>query len=472
MNRAYWIALPLLLAMGMARPAVAEVKPHALFSDHMVLQQGTKAPVWGTAADGEEITVRFGSQTKTTAARDGKWQVTLENLKPGKPETLTITGKNTVQIKDVLVGEVWICSGQSNMQWSVKQSADPQATIAAADYPQIRLFSVPRQAAAEPQSEVDAAWAVCSPATIENFSAVAYHFGKALHKQLDVPIGLINTSFGGTPAEAWTSRQGLLAEESLKSFVASPADPKNKNGATGLYNAMIHPLLPYAIRGAIWYQGESNAPRAHQYRTLFPAMIADWRRAWGQGDFPFLFVQLAPFKAIVDQPSESDWAELREAQLYTAQTAPNTAMAVITDVGEERDIHPKQKQPVGERLALAARALAYGEKDLIYSGPEFAKAEMKDGKMVLSFKHVGSGLVANEGELKGFAIAGQDRKFVNAYAEIQEDKVVVWHPEVKEPVAVRYGWANYPLGNLWNKDGLLASPFRTDEFPMITAPKQ
>jgi sialate O-acetylesterase len=472
MRRASWIIASLLLAVGMAWPAAAEVKPHALFSDHMVLQQGIKVPVWGTASDGEEVTVKLGGQTKTATAKDGKWQVTLEPLKPGQPQTLSISGQNRVEIKDVLVGEVWIASGQSNMQWSVAQSADAQATIAAADYPQIRLFTVPRQAAAEPQSDVNAKWAVCSPETIPGFSAVAYFFGKALQKQLNVPIGLISTNVGGTPAEAWTSRQGLLSQESLQGFVGSPADPKNKNGATGLYNAMIHPLVPYAIRGAIWYQGESNAPRAYQYRTLFPAMIADWRRVWGQGDFPFLFVQLAPFKAIVDQPAESDWAELREAQLYTAQTVPNTAMAVITDVGAEKDIHPKQKEPVGQRLALAARALAYGEKDLVYSGPEFAKAEAKDGKMLLSFKHVGSGLVAKNGELRGFAIAGQDRKFVNADAKIEGNKVVVSSPDVKQPVAVRYSWANFPLGNLWNKEGLPATPFRTDEFPMITAPKQ
>jgi sialate O-acetylesterase len=358
------------------------------------------------------------------------------------------------------------------MQWAVSQSADPQQTIASADHPQIRLFTVPRQAAPEPQSDVLGNWNVCSPQTIPTFSAVAYHFGQALQKELDVPIGLINTSFGGTPAEAWTSRQGLAEHQSLQHYVARPADPKNKNGATGLYNAMIHPLVPFAIRGAIWYQGESNAGRAFEYRTLFPAMITDWRRVWGQGDFPFLFVQLAPFKPIVDQPVESDWAELREAQLYTAQSVPKTAMAVITDVGDEKDIHPKQKQPVGERLALAARALAYGEQKLVFSGPEFKEAKVDAGKMVLSFKHVGDGLAAKGDSLTGFTIAGSDRKFVNAYAEIRNDQVVVWHPEVSQPVAVRYGWANYPTGNLWNTGGLPATPFRTDDFPMITAPKK
>jgi sialate O-acetylesterase len=234
---------------------------------------------------------------------------------------------------------------------------------------------------------------------------------------------------------------------------------------------MIAPLVPYAIRGAIWYQGESNAGRAYEYRTLFPAMIRNWRDAWGQGDFPFLFVQLAPFMKIVTEPGESAWAELREAQLLTTRTVPNTAQAVITDVGDEDDIHPKQKEPVGKRLALAALALAYG-RDVVYSGPDYQRMKVEGDRAVLSFKHVGEGLEARGGPLKGFAIAGTDRKWVNGEAEIQGDRVVVWSPQVKGPVAVRYGWANYPLGNLWNKDGLPASPFRTDDFPLTTEPKR
>jgi sialate O-acetylesterase len=266
----------------------------------------------------------------------------------------------------------------------------------------------------------------------------------------------------------------LEANPELKGLL-DQSKAKGAQRSTVLYNGMIAPLIPFAFRGAIWYQGESNAGRAYQYRTLFPAMIANWRADWKkqnpqQGDFPFLFVQLAPFMAIVQEPQESAWAELREAQLLTSLKVPNSAMAVITDVGDEKDIHPKGKEPVGARLALAARALAYGEK-IVYSGPLYSGMKAEGNKAVLSFQHVGGGLVAKEGSLKGFTIAGQDRKFVNAEAEIRGEHVVVWSPQVDKPVAVRYGWANYPLGNLWNKDGLPASPFRTDDFPMQTKPR-
>jgi sialate O-acetylesterase len=342
---------------------------------------------------------------------------------------------------------------------------------------------VGRQPALAPQPDVIGQWSVCSPETVAEFSAVAYNFGLTLHEHLNVPIGLINSSYGGTPAEAWTSRDGLMAIDSLRDAALKGADLKNKNAPTGLFNAMIHPLAPFAIKGVIWYQGESNAPRAWQYRTLFPAMIADWRKLWNQGDFPFLFVQLAPFRDIVEQPGESNWAELREAQLYTAQTVPNTFMAVITDVGNEKDIHPQQKGPVGQRLALAARAVAYGEKTvkegdqerpLVYSGAIYKESEVQGDRMVLHFEHAGTGLAAKGSELKGFTIAGDDKKFLNAYAQIKESKkgkqwvVEVWHPEIKKPAAVRYGWANYPTGNLWNNEGLPASPFRTDDFPVTT----
>jgi len=493
--------------------AQAAVKPHALFTEHMVLQQGRDVFVWGTADPGERVTVRIQNQeVAATAGDDGKWQVRLKPLTVGGPYELTIAGTNSITLKDVLVGEVWVASGQSNMQWPVNRSADAEKNIAESANPQMRLFTVPRIATKDPQDNVDAAWQTCGPESVPEFSAVAYFFGRALQQQLKVPVGLINTSYGGTPAEAWTSRQKLAATSDLQAMVTAddqlmaaypeaqkkyeealkqwevaakaakdagqkepdkpqpPVGPGHPHRPTGLYNAMIHPLLPYAIRGAIWYQGESNAGRAYQYRTLFPAMIASWREAWGQDEFPFLFVQLAPFMKIVDQPGDSAWAELREAQLLTTTSTPNTAMAVITDVGDEADIHPQKKQPVGERLALAARALAYGEK-IEYSGPTFDKQQVDGSKIVLNFKHVGEGLEAKEGALKGFAIAGSDRVFKNAQAEIQGETVVVSSPEVPQPVAVRYGWANFPLGNLWNKNGLPASPFRTDDFPLTTKPQ-
>jgi sialate O-acetylesterase len=347
---------------------------------------------------------------------------------------------------------------------------------------------------------------------VASFSAVAYFFGRDLAKTLDVPIGLIHTSWGGTPAEAWTSRAALLAEPSLKYMPereahaladypkaidryidglkkyketvseavahgqdfppppAPPSTPVHAWASATLYNGMIASIIPYAIRGAIWYQGESNAGRAYEYRTLLPAMIRNWRTDWKQGDFPFLIVQLAPFMKIEAEPKESAWAELREAQLYTTQTVLNAAQAVITDVGDETDIHPRWKEPVGARLALAARALAYGEK-IEYAGPVYKSMRVDGNKAVLSFDHVGGGLVAKGGPLVGFTLAGEDRKFVKAEAEIQDDRVVVWSEKVSKPVAVRFGWANYPVVNLWNKDGLPATPFRTDHFPMTTGPQ-
>ncbi len=466
-------------ALALLAPAamLADVQPHPLFADGAVLQQAMPINVWGTAAEGEEVAVSIAGHEAKTVAKDGKFKVQLPPLKAGGPFELVIKGKNTVTIRNVLVGEVWIASGQSNMQWSVAQSEEPQKVAAASSNPRIRLFTVSRRATPEPQDTVpvvperqEGVWLECGPQTVVNFSAVAYHFGRSLAAALDVPIGLISTNYGGTPAEAWTSRKTLEGHPGLQAdFAGIPATEK-PNSPGGLYNAMIHPLLGYGIRGAIWYQGESNASRAYQYRTLFPAMIEDWRTQWGQGDFAFLLVQLAPFTAIKPEPGESDWAELREAQLLATKVLPHVGMAVITDLGDERDIHPKPKGPVGERLALCARAIAYGE-EITYSGPLYRSMEVRGNRIVLSFDHVDGGLEARGGELKGFTICGEDRKFVNAYAEIKGDTIEVYNPDVPQPVAVRFGWANYPVVNLYNRAGLPASPFRTDEFPGITQPK-
>jgi sialate O-acetylesterase len=434
----------------------ADVKLPSLIGDGMVLQQGMKVPLWGTADPDEKVTVQFQDQKVAATARDGKWSVVFDKLKAGGPFEMTITGKNTIRVKNVLVGEVWICSGQSNMEMKVVNSANAREVIANATNPMIRLFTVKRIKADKPLSDVTGNWSECTPQTLPGFSAVGYFFGRDLEKALGVPVGLIHTSWGGTPAEFWTSRAVLDAYPELKGL----------NGSQ-LYNGMIAPLIPYAIRGATWYQGESNAKGAYQYRTLFPAMIKNWRDDWKQGDFPFLFVQLAPYKKIEKEPQESDWAELREAQLLTSLKVPNTAMAVITDVGDEKDIHPKRKEPVGARLALAALGLAYG-KEVVYSGPLYDNMHVEGNKAVLAFTHIYGGLVAKDGPLTGFTIAGEDKKFVNAEAEIRNNAVVVWSARVDKPIAVRYGWANYPTGNLWNRDGLPASPFRTDDFPMIT----
>jgi sialate O-acetylesterase len=480
----------------------------------MVLQRGVKVPIWGTADEGEQVTVQFQGQEIITMAREGKWKICLDNLKPGGPFPLKIKGNKTIEFKNVMVGDVWICSGQSNMEWPVAASDDAANTIASSRNPMIRLFTVAKRTASRPVSDIQGAWQECAPNSVKNFSAVAYFFGRDLERSLKVPIGLINTSWGGTPAEAWTSSVALEAEPSLKYLADNqsralaefphmvdraiealtryrqalarataeqrdlPAAPSfqftnpahNPMTATTLYNGMIAPLIPFATKGAIWYQGESNAGRAFEYRTLLPTMIKNWRGDWKEGDFPFLIVQLAPFMNIEAAPQESAWAELREAQLLAMKKLPNTAVAVITDVGDEKDIHPKWKAPVGERLARAARALANGEK-IEYSGPIYRSMKIDGAKAIVSFDHAGSGIVAKGGPLVGFTIAGKDRKFVRAEAEIHEDKVVVSSKWIDHPIAVRFGWANFPVVNLWNKEGLPASPFRTDDFPMITDPR-
>lgn len=483
----------------------AEVQPHNLFTEGAVLQQGMPVPVWGTGRDGEKVTVTFGRSRAATVVRDGRWLVRLPAMKASATAgTLTIQGDNRVEIKNVLVGEVWICSGQSNMQWPISASAEPEKVIAESADPGMRLFTVPRRATDVPLANVDARWVECGPRTTPDFSAVAYHFGRMLRKALKVPVGLISTNFGGTPAEAWTRREVLAADPELapilerhiravEAFGAAyrqyldaaaawrpgagerprrPADPAESfQRPCGLYNAMIAPLIPYAIAGAIWYQGESNAGRAYEYRRLFPAMIRNWREDWGQGDFPFLYVQLAPFMRIQAEPMESAWAELREAQTMTLRLVPRTGMAVITDLGDEADIHPKRKAPVGERLALAALRIAYG-KPIVYSGPMVAGHSIRGRVVTLRFTHVGGGLRPVGEPLTGFTVAGADRKWHNAQARVVGNTVRVWSDAVQRPVAVRFGWANYPVVNLRNAEGLPASPFRTDDWPGVTAPRR
>ena len=505
--------------------ALAEVKPNPLFTDGAVLQQGIEVPVWGTGSEGEKVTVSFDGAQASTVAKDGKWMVRLKPHKAGGPFTMSIAGENTITVNNVLVGEVWVCSGQSNMAFRFSSAANAAQEAPNAKYPKFRMFTVPNKTSVEPVSEAPGSWVECSPETVKAFSAVGYFFGRDIHKATGNPVGMIHTSWGGTPAQSWTSLSGLEKDKELEGYVAkikevtaaypeasarypqqlaeyqallkqwneevgaaynetlktwaaenskakaagrpetpkpqpskrqpnNPALPEGGPGTpTVLYNGMIAPLLPYAIKGAIWYQGESNAGRAAEYRTLFPRMIADWREKWNQGEFPFFFVQIAPYKG---QPPE-----IREAQLLSWKKTPNTAMAVITDVGEAGDIHPKQKEPVGARLALAARALTYGEK-IEYSGPIFEALKIAQGKAIISFTHVGSGLMAKDGALKGFLIAGADKKLVEAKAQIKDNTVVVSSDQVPAPVAVRYGWSNVPDVNLYNKEGLPASPFRTD----------
>ncbi len=639
----------------------------SIFNDHMVLQRDLPLAVWGWARPGLMVAVSLAGQSASTEANPaGRWRVTLEPLPAGGPYALEVRADRTLSVRDVLIGEVWLCSGQSNMEWPLCNARDGEAEVAAADYPQIRHVTIPRVPAEQPRDDVAVQWQRCTPQVAGAFSAVGYFFGRRLHRQLGVPVGLVHSSWGGTVAETWTSRQALLAEPTLAGLVhtsektprelaeleaqhaaaladwdrqvahedpgnageaqgfaepghddsawptmdlprywetvkgleidgavwfrrtvelpadwagrelvlslgaiddfdttyvngqavgatgletpnyylaprryrvpaeltktgratlavrvfdrmgngglyggghplsLSPADdgqtslalegpwryriecaltprpmlprpalpilPGQCNSPAALYNSMIAPLIPLTIRGVIWYQGESNAGRAYEYRTLFPTMIRDWRARWGR-DLPFLFVQLANYQAPPAEPTESAWAELREAQSMTL-ALPHTAQAVAIDVGEAHDIHPRNKQDVGLRLALAAEAIVYG-RDGEHTGPVYRAMAIEGSRVRLRFDHA-AGLTAQPREgcegLAGFAIAGADRRFVWARASIDGDSVVVWSEKVPAPVAVRYGWADNPRCNLYTAAGLPASPFRTDDWPGLTGP--
>jgi len=501
----------LILSFCMAR-AGAKVVPGGLFTNGAVLQRDRPIPIWGTAAEGEKVTVTLRDRRATTVAKGGKWAVRLPPMPAGGPYSLAITGHNQIILKNILVGEVYLCSGQSNMEWPLALAANGPEAVQEARDPLLHLYIVPRGVSDTPVKEAAGDWQSCTPESARGFSAVAYAFGRSLRRTLSAPVGLIQSAWSATPAQAWTSRDALLANPELAPLVSAyeqdkaaywkavdardaalqkappdpksrplpgapsdlpkvPANPMRQSSPGVLYNSMIAPLIPYGIRGVIWYQGESDTGAAYQYRTLFPALIGNWRRDWKQGDFPFLFVQLAPFMGRREGPRESAWAELRDAQLLTSRTVANTGMAVITDLGDEIDLHPRDKQTVGERLALLARMLVYNQ-DVEASGPIYDSMQVEGDKIVLHFQHIGGGLEARGGQnLADFTIAGEDAAFFAAAAVIRGDTVVVSAPQVAHPVAVRYGWADYPQGNLWNKAGLPASPFRTDTFPLTTQPK-
>lgn len=465
------LGLCLLFAGLLSTPLQAEVRLPKVFGDHMVLQRQLPIQVWGWADPEEAVTVTLAKQTASTKAdAEGRWALTLEALEAGGPLELKVIGKNTVVVEDILVGEVWLCSGQSNMQWSVDAVANAQAEMAAANHPTLRLFSVERVVAAQPQDDLPGAWAVCDSESVAKFSAVGYFFGRKLQEELNVPVGLLNSSWGGTICEAWTSKEALQSDPDYKPILERSADfkEKNPNQAAVLYNAMIQPLVPFRIRGALWYQGESNVSRAAQYHKLFPAMIADWRSRWAQGDFPFLFVELAPF--VYGNSDPRLLAELWDAQVKTL-AVPNTGMAVTTDLVDNlKDIHPKNKQDVGLRLALWALAKTYG-KTLTYSGPLYKEMAVEGDRIRVRFEHVDGGLVAKNGPLIYFTIAGEDEVFVPAEATIDGDSVVVFSPHVKAPKAVRFAWQQDARPNLFNQAGLPASPFRTDNFALITQGK-
>lgn len=469
--------------------ALADVKLPSIFSENAVLQRDMPVPVWGWAEPGEEVQVTFAGQTHKTKADDkGKWRVTLSPLSVGEPQSLVVEGKNRLERKNILVGEVWLCSGQSNMEWPVSLSTNADLEIAAANHPRIRLVRVKGPGSQTPVEDFDGGWQVCSPQSVGGFSAVGYFFGRELLQQIDVPIGLIDNSWGGSSCEAWIRRDKLegnpLYETQLTNWDNMAAeyekdkDPKKQALLVGnhrpanLYHARLGPVLGYAIRGAIWYQGESNAGRAYQYREMFPLMIQTWREDWKQGEFPFYWVQLADFMDEKAEPGDSAWAELREAQTMTQDQLPNTGEAVIIDIGEGTDIHPRNKLDVGRRLARWALTNDYG-KQVVHQSPRFESMEIKDGKALVKFKDTNGGLraVDKKGVL-GFAIAAEDKKWHNAEAKFVEgspDIVEVSSKDVPNPVAVRYAWADNPICNLYNKTDLPVTPFRTDDWKGVTA---
>ncbi len=490
----------------------AEVRLPSIFGSHMVLQRDQPIPVWGWADPGESVSVALGSTTvSTTADKEGKWTLKLPAQQTGDPVTLTVKGKNAITLTDVLIGEVWLCSGQSNMEWTVARSNNFEAEKAAANYANIRHIKIPKVPNGFPQDDVKAEWTTCSPETVGNYTAVGYFFGRKLHKELDVPIGLINSSWGGTRIEPWTppcgfekepklasifkqvqltnpttaayqstlsaylkrletwtaeAKTSLKEESALKSPPAYPTSIKpltSPSSPTTLYNGMIHPLVPFAIRGALWYQGESNHTEGMLYYEKMKALIGGWREVWNQGEFPFFYVQIAPFHYGNESPSILPL--LWEAQNKSLEI-PNTGQVVIHDIGNLKDIHPKNKQDVGGRLALIALAKTYGQKNLVHSGPVFKSLKKEGPKLRVTFDHVGSGLVSRDGKpLTLFEIIGKETDFVPAQAVIDGDSVILSSPKVKEAMAMRFAWHKLAEPNLANKEGLPATPFRAGEVP-------
>lgn len=496
--------------------SIADVTVPNLFGNHMVIQQNQPIRVWGLAAAGEAVTVTLGDDQVSAKADDkGNWKVELPARKAdNKPLTLTIKGKNQLKFEDVLLGEVWLCSGQSNMGWAVQSSFDADLVALGANFPRLRLISVPQVGTQEPQKNFNGKWEKCNSETVMNFSAVGFFFGRQLHQILDVPVGLIDNAWGGSACEAWVRRDLLEkdpkyaelmerwketeatydfakvkaqfdkrlakwqadvkeARKAGKPLPSRPRNPRNplvgQHRPANLYNGVLKPIIGYPMQGAVWYQGESNASRAYQYRDLFPLMIQHWRDEWNIGDFAFYWVQLADFRDEKPEPAESDWAELREAQTLTMSKLKNTGEAVIVDVGESNDIHPRNKLTVGKRLARWALAKQYGY-DIVYRSPIFKSMEVKGNKVTVTFDHVGGGLKNHDfRDVRGFTLASGDGPFEKATARIVgKDKVEITSANIKEPTAVRYAWADNPVCNLISREGLPVTPFRTDKRPGVT----
>ena len=508
------VPLVLLLAASLVR---AEVRLPDVISSSMVVQQQQMIPIWGTGEPGESVTISFAGQNKTVIADgSGKWRVDIGKFKATtQPQTMTIVGKNTITLNDILVGEVWLVSGQSNMQWRLFESENGPAAEAAARHPNIRLFNVSREVAFKRREGKLGEWAACTPESVKHFSAAGYYFGVELEKALKVPIGLINSSYGGSQAEAWTPVAYLNASPDLRPTVErtkiwdeerprirvqydeaikkwredsdkaktagvrpspSPAVPdalRDYRVASSIYDGMIEPLIPFAIRGAAWYQGESNEGRAEQYGILLPVMIRAWRERWGQGDFPFGIIQLPNYRSVKSDPEESAWSFIRENQRRTALTVKNAGLIVTIDIGVSNDIHPKNKVDVGKRMAVWALSDVYRHK--VLTAPTIKRIDEKNGKVYLTFANVGMGLKIRSGDrLEEFAIAGEDKKWYWADAKIvRKDMIEVSSPQVPLPKAVRYAFNSNPKNpNLTNDSGLPVSPFRSDDWPDPTAGKR
>jgi len=499
----------LLFILSFSLSASAQVRLPAIISDNMILQQSTKAALWGWASPGERIKIQTSWNEKSasaTADATGKWMAYVPTSKAGGPYSITFTGSNSITVKNVLLGEVWLASGQSNMEFFIGKTPNPsytgihnyQEVIADAHHPRIRTIDVPNKTADTAQLDFKGVWKECTAATIDTFSAVAYFFALQVQKATGYPVGIINATWGGTPAESWTKRSVLesdsdfrpILERYEKALAAYPQEnekyklalqkwkedtsakkgaaprgpmgPNHNHSPSKLYNGMIAPLIPYTLKGFIWYQGESNADRAWQYRRLFPAMIANWREDWKDKKLPFYFVQVSPHR--------SQNPEIREAQLYTFRTVDRTGMVVTIDNGDSLDIHPRNKELVGNRLALWALRNEYGQKTIIPSGPLYRSMKVEGKGIRISFDY-GSGLLAKGGALREFSIAAADSVFVPAEARIEGNTVFVWSDKIIKPVAVRFAWRNVPDPNLYNGAGLPASPFRTDSWPVSTQNK-
>ena len=515
-----------LIACLCAVEAPAAVRMPAVFADHMILQAGIPLPIWGRADPGDTLTVTFADQTRTaTADREGTWRVTLLPLQASrKARTLTVQSameNRTWDLVDVLVGEVWLASGQSNMAMSLRKSAGGAEAVKNSPDPLVRVFRVAPKGVSplKPLDDCGGEWAVAGPRTVGDVSAAGYYFLHRIRAELDVPVGLIHSAWGGTCAEYWTSREALEsspvtqplwtqfhdAVESFDPATATPPDearrlldewrkkraqadqagrprprlPKivgspvrKRYSPCNFYNTMIHPIVPYGIRGVLWYQGEGNRSRAEQYRTLLPVMIRDWRKRWGQKQLPFLIVRLANIGKAPDGPVESEWAELQWAQVLTARTVPDAGLAVIND-GTDTSLHPRHKKPVGDRLALWALARTYGRKDVAFTGPIFREAQVRGGEVHVFFDHA-AGLRSRDGKaLTGFQVAGEDRTWIRADARIADGHVIVSSPSVAKPVAARYAWSGNPAGaNLTNASGLPASLLKTDDWPGLSRGKR